>query len=577
MEHITSIKFDNYKALSDYSIALHGVNVLVGPNNCGKSTIIGAFRLLDLGLKKARSKKAEYVSIGDEKFIYGFNLDESEASISLENVSTDYNHNSSSIVFRVSNGNRLILFFPNKEECVFTWENTEGKIDTPGKFREAFPINIQVVPVLGPIEHEETVLTNDTIKSGISTHRSSRHFRNYWYKYPEGWDQFQQLIERTWPGMSIKTPELIDDRLRMFCSEKRIDREIFWAGFGFQIWCQLLTHLSRTTRDSLVIIDEPEIYLHPDVQRQLIGIIKETKCDAVIATHSVEIISDVEPSEIVLIDKERTSARRLRDIIGVQKAIEYIGSTHNITLAQLARTRKMIFAEGQIDFKIIRKFAKQFGFIEIANENDLTWFESGGFTSWENIRAFAWGIEKTVDEKLSIATIYDRDYYCDEEIEDITRNLESVGVTVIWHIQKEIENYLLVPSNITKAIYSQNKEVSEESIKSIINSIVENLKAETQGNYIGKRCDYYKRSGKDISTISTEALIEFDEKWKNSIERMKIIPGKKVLSALRQNIQDKYGVSLSETRLIEAITIQNAPEGILDILQVIEQYRITKL
>jgi len=50
---IKSIKFNNYKALSSYKVNLQETNILVGPNNCGKSTIISAFRILDVALKKA--------------------------------------------------------------------------------------------------------------------------------------------------------------------------------------------------------------------------------------------------------------------------------------------------------------------------------------------------------------------------------------------------------------------------------------------------------------------------------------------------------------------------------------------
>ena len=46
--------------------------------------------------------------------------------------------------------------------------------------------------------------------------------------------------------MDVKKPEVSTSygkpRLHMFCPEERIDREIFWAGFGFQVWCQMLTH-----------------------------------------------------------------------------------------------------------------------------------------------------------------------------------------------------------------------------------------------------------------------------------------------------------------------------------------------
>lgn len=60
---ISSIKFSNFKALSDDSVSLQGMNILVRPNNCGKSTIISAFRILDVALRKACSRKAERVPI----------------------------------------------------------------------------------------------------------------------------------------------------------------------------------------------------------------------------------------------------------------------------------------------------------------------------------------------------------------------------------------------------------------------------------------------------------------------------------------------------------------------------------
>ena len=108
---------------------------------------------------------------------------------------------------------------------------------------------------------------------GLSTHRASRHFRSYWHYNPEGFEDFAALIARTWPGMAIKAPELDHStgELTMFCLEERMTREIYWVGFGFQIWCQLLTHLSRAAENALVVVDEPEVYLHPDVQRQLLA------------------------------------------------------------------------------------------------------------------------------------------------------------------------------------------------------------------------------------------------------------------------------------------------------------------
>ncbi len=156
---ISSIKFSNFKALSDYSVSLQGMNILVGPNNCGKSTIISAFRILDVALRKARSRKAERVPIPFGSFGLGHRIPEESISVSLENVPTNYNDEDSRLEFRLTNKNKLILFFPNEGGCILTWETLGTSVSTPAKFKCEFPINIQVVPVLGPLEHNEIIVT----------------------------------------------------------------------------------------------------------------------------------------------------------------------------------------------------------------------------------------------------------------------------------------------------------------------------------------------------------------------------------------------------------------------------------
>src|SRR5262245_42916508 len=43
---LKSIRLVNYKGFEDYQIRLRNTNVLVGANNAGKSTILGALRLI---------------------------------------------------------------------------------------------------------------------------------------------------------------------------------------------------------------------------------------------------------------------------------------------------------------------------------------------------------------------------------------------------------------------------------------------------------------------------------------------------------------------------------------------------
>ena len=79
------------------------------------------------------------------------------------------------------------------------------------------------------------------------------------------------------------------------------------------------------------------------MQRQLLGILRDANPDILLATHSVEILGEADPAEILLVDKTKQSTRRLRDIEEVQQAIENIGSVQNLTLTELARNRRLLF------------------------------------------------------------------------------------------------------------------------------------------------------------------------------------------------------------------------------------------
>ena len=184
---ITSIKFTNFKSLRNYTIHLQERNILVGPNNAGKSTVISSLRLLEVALRRARSKNAERLTLPDGRLGHGHHISLSHLSVSLENVATDYNADPSQIEFRLSNRNKLILHFPSDGGCTFYWESDGAAITTAGRFLTAFPIAVQVVPVLGPLEHREAYVNQDTVRDALSTHRASRHFRNYWhYLYGNG-------------------------------------------------------------------------------------------------------------------------------------------------------------------------------------------------------------------------------------------------------------------------------------------------------------------------------------------------------------------------------------------------------
>ena len=582
---ITSVRFLAFKALRDYSLRLSHMNVLVGPNNCGKSTVLGAFRVLAQALRRARSRKAEWV-LGPKGRRPGWHLLDETLPIAAENIHSDYEDIDTVIEFSTTGKGKLCLYFPVSGGCYFFAEQDGAFIRSSGELKRDLPVEIQVVPVLGPVEHQEQLVMEETTRKNLTTTRASRNFRNYWRLYPEGFNEFSQLIARTWPGMEVQRPEVSHDIVLMFCLENRISRELYWAGFGFQVWLQLLTHISRVSAASLLIVDEPEIYLHPDIQRQLLGILRDCGADVLLATHSTEIMSEADPSEILLIDKTKRTAHRLKGIEDVQVALDSVGSVQNITLTRLARNKRLLFVEGESDFRVIRRFARSLGLAELAAGTDLTALESGGFSSWQEVRALASGFEKALGFALHVGAIFDRDYWCEDHIDQILNELRRHLEFSHIHRRKEIENYLLVPAvlerALKKAIQERERRTGETGeytgdIATLLDLVTRPFRASIQSQYIAKRVDYFRGSHKDSATITAEAISVFEDQWNDVTTRVEIVPGKAVLAALRTEVSERYRVNLTDHEIVTEFTTDELAPDLVELVNGLERYRLVVL
>ena len=579
---LTSVHFRNFKAFRNFSISLDRMNILVGPNNSGKSTVIGAFRVLSVGLRRAALRNPEL--IGSRTPAFGYRISRTSLPITMENAQTNYQDIEATVTFRLTNGNSLQLsFHSDDEDCIMYPVTARGERVTKAKFRRQFPISLLVVPVLGPLENREKIVKKTTVDENLATHRASRNFRNYWHYYPEDFDAFRQQVIATWPGMDISQPEIApeDGMLSMFCLEDRITRELYWTGYGFQVWCQLLSHIFRSQNRSMLVIDEPDIYLHANPQRQLLSILRASDPDVLLATHSSEIVAEADTNDVLVIDKTQRSARRVRSAEGIRTTLGSLGSIHVVTMTAVAQTRRVLYIEGE-DFTILRRFARRLGMSELGAGVGIAPFPLGGFPSIQRIKAVTLGVSESIGGSLLFGGIFDRDFRPDEEIDDLIQSLGSeLALSVILE-RKEIENYLLVPPALDRALDRLLKDRARRSgqpvtagrpIAELLQEITVPMETEVQSQYIGKRGDFLARSGKDASTISREAIEIFDRKWNDDQLRLHIVPGKRVLSELFSRVQREYKVNLTTARVIDQLYERDIPNDLRKTLRALDLFR----
>jgi energy-coupling factor transporter ATP-binding protein EcfA2 len=583
---ITSVRFSRYKAFREFSVSLERFNILVGANNAGKSTILSAFRILAEALRRAKAKSPTFVQ-GPDGVTRGYQVSLGNVPVATENIFHEYNEaQDASVTFRVSTGDRLILFFPERGVCNLICETAGRAITSPSAFRKHFNLEIGFVPTLGPVEHEEPLFQQEAARVALLTHRASRNFRNIWYHYPEFFPQFRQLINDTWPGMDIKLPEI--DRthdkplLRMFCPEDRIDREIFWAGFGFQVWCQMLTFIVTNRSASLFLIDEPDIYLHSDLQRQLVGLLRSLGPDILLATHSTEIMMEAEHSDILLVSREYQAAKRLKNQGQLQSVFSAsLGSSIRPVLTQIGRTRRLVFVEGK-DFHVISQFAAKLGSAVVANRSRFAVIPAGGFNP-AKARAFKEGVEETLGTKISAALVFDRDYRSEDEVlEQLTAFRKYCDYAHI-HSRKELENFLLVPDAIDRAIatrISQRGERTGEmasysgSIRQQLEIITASMKNHLLGQLLTRRPSLEDKAKQEThrSSVATNILAQFDNKWVDLDSRLQIVHGKDVLTALNEHLQSTWQINLTATQIIDAMQPSEIPDEMKEVVSSLAEF-----
>lgn len=571
------VEFSRFKAFRRFSVTLRHFNILVGPNNAGKSTVLAAFRILAAGMRRAYSRNPEVIRGPMEMgMTHGYKIDLSSISIAEENLFFNYDDSEAATIrFKLSNSNELLLYFPEQGTCYLIAQSNGKSSHSPATFRSQFNCRIGFVPILGPLEHFEPLYEQEAARNALFNYRAARNFRNIWYHFPDRFEEFRSALVRTWPGMDIEPP-VIDTthgkpRLHMSCPEERIPREIFWAGFGFQVWCQMLTHIIQSRDTALFLIDEPDIYLHSELQRQLLGFLRDMGPDILVATHSTEIITEAETDDIVLINKQKNSARRIKQPAQLEEVFSILGSNLNPILTQLAKSRRVVFVEGQ-DFQLLSKFALKLNYSTVGNRSQFAVVPVEGFNP-ERIRSLKVGMETTLGGKILAAAILDKDYRSQLECGAIAKECEKFCALVAIHHCKEIENFVLVPAAIDRAaerkVVDQRKRPGKtEDIafppfaEAFLDDFAQEKKNYVQAQYLAFRRGFERQnlSGFHEATFGEAVMNEFDGLWKSTASRRSMIPGKEALGAINRYLQDRFDVNITPTAIVDAMTADEIPK-----------------
>jgi predicted ATP-dependent endonuclease of OLD family len=570
---IQRVEVDHFKAFERFTLYLRGDALLAGPNNAGKSTLIAAIRTIAKMSRFAAQRNASenvvdkgYRAVA-HAFPYGrFGLVE-------ENLRHEFRDEEARITAFFRNGTRLTAVWPPDPTTLdpfFYVLDGDIALSAAKDVRSVLP-SIGTIPVLSPIDHQEAVLTSPRyIRDNLDSHLASRHFRNQLAlletePYGEDYDAF---IEFAAPWIPELTLGRIITRVSsegafhdFFVKEtgSRIEKELFWEGDGLQVWLQILLHTFRLRNEDVIVLDEPEVFLHPDLERRLVRLLDSLDAQTIAATHSPELLAEAPAESVVWVDKVRRRSVRAPETAVLGDLMAAIGTQFNIRLARALRAKRVLFFEGD-EMKLLRHVAETLGATRLVHEVDIAIIPLRGYSNWDRVEPFAWLMRDLLHDAVDVFVILDRDYRTDDQVRSVLTRLNAIGVHGhVWK-RKELESYLLEPRTIADIL-----KVSESEAVAYLDEAsadFQQVVAEARASEAVAHVDRSHRAAERKRVhLETRTL------WDDARARLHACPAKDVLSRLNQLLERDGRKALTFARLARSMKADDVPHELRVMLE----------
>lgn len=541
---IKRLKIKDFGPFSSYEINFlpeRDVCVLLtGKNNEGKSSIINALRLLNYATRVLGKRKQE-IDI-DGNFYYKF-LQQDTENLLIGRMIHNYGKTIARITGEFDDGLEINVYLSPEEDLIYTdanWAKVPNLENTFG-----------FMPALGPLSEDEDIISKISwLKFCLDTSLAPRHLRNHLLQTLSG-NQLRlarEIIKKSWKGVELAECERDESRNRIqaYYKEDNIKREISWAGQGLQVWFQIVVHFVRLLDSSIIVLDEPEINLHPEKQNELIRILREYYHGSIIiATHSVELMNNVSVSHIINVQKKNSrpkiklaSDRQFLNIVRSQ-----IGSNFNLVASQFEDFDLILFTEDTYDYGVIQDIASVVG-LRVKSFN----IPMHGASEYKKAGLYKTAYKLLIGKDIKCTLLLDRDYFPKEYRNSVMREMAKDEVKVVYTPGKEIENIFLSPE-VLDLVVSEDK---REKFANYWEKVYSELKVDCFGDYLSHH-KHFGDSKLDIKTITKTYAPVFEKIWADKSRRHTLIDGKKALSRLRSFYRAEYGRNLTQSLLSEKL------------------------
>lgn len=327
---LQNIKIEGFKSIKSLDLKLSPINLLIGSNGVGKSNFISFFKLVN-NIYEQRLQHYSLKSGIDNLLHYGRkNTTEIKGLLDFGNNSYQFN------LLPTDEG----TLFIGREDSRLNYQTQYSKSSYSENIKESLIKGSSTTRNKYLREHLESYKIyhfHDTSENAhlrsITNLNDNRSLKEngsnlpaYLYymqeKHPLNFKRIEKVIQSVVPffdRFDLEPWFLDQNKIELVWQEKEHPEMYFNANHlsdGSLRFIALVTLLMQSKLPKVIIIDEPELGLHPTAINKLSGLIKSAAakdCQVIVSTQSVTLLNNFEAEDIITVDKENNQSvfRRL--------------------------------------------------------------------------------------------------------------------------------------------------------------------------------------------------------------------------------------------------------------------------
>lgn len=300
---IKHIKLENFKRVTSFETDLDRINVLVGANNSGKSSVLQGIQFTIMAEVVRRVMNRE--TVPQDKLLY---LPSADFSVLRHGTAyTNYSGYTSMLQLTSDTASDGV------NDDVFSITLSKGRnygnisVATSGnnKFRTSVTSSKELysayTPGLSGIPYSERQVTPAVLRNAAANGDANLYLRNiiYYIKEQNRLKELNQLIKAIFPSYRISVPYDPNNDTAIIVNVNIGSQEIplELCGTGVLQIIQIMAY-SIYFRPKLLLLDEPDEHLHPNNQNLLCQALtllsKNMDLQIIMSTHSRHVISSLE-------------------------------------------------------------------------------------------------------------------------------------------------------------------------------------------------------------------------------------------------------------------------------------------